>query len=992
MEHRSRKRRGARLALSLGCLTIFAAFSTLMDDDFNIVGRIDVDTAEEVRKFINSHHGSTSDFGRGVMHELKEALDEDVFSAAGEDVFKRARSAKAAFEQGLSRAKVSKFDKRRTSLVRDIVENKIDPGEVGNQIASGKVADAQPAKDFYLLDIEADGYLLAESVAAYRTDNAFLIEFGEFLTAVEFPISYDRQVWSGWFFSEDKRFQWDTHNDQLVVAGVNQPKLEIPVWLNEPDGFFVSVEALEAWFDLSLSVDVRRQVVTVISEQPLPFQEWRIRTLAKYWHRTTQVPEADVVVPDQYGWLTVPLFNISSYLQLQDQNGIRSNAQSASAVAGMDFLKHSLMYAGSLSQVDHGDDQDEHASHRLTIERAAAKSDSTLFAGANHYAIGDVYQVVSNLVVAGDSGRGLSVRRSVDGNAGNRSRVTIVGDASPGWEVELYRNGTLIEFGTVAADGRYVFPDQDLPFGENIFVARLFGPQGQTREDRQVFWGGGVDLAAGDYDYSVSHIEFDHNFIDGAVDDADLLRASYATDFRASRAWTDDLQAGVAYTRTGLSPQARGGDYVDTNYMSAFSRMKIGRGVLIAEAVKQFDAGYAWSIEYLTGFNGHNVSAAHWSFNDFESPATIHREPLEFLNELSLSGPLNRTLAASYSFRVLQREKLDGTSDIRLFNRLGARFGALSLSNEIEHLAVEGPDMTNGKFKAAGRIGRISVRGQLDYQLSAEPALRQVSASFSWDYSSRLNNNLVITQNLVDDKAFYFTNRLSFRVRDYDISFNVSSDFDEAWQVGLGFNMAIGFDDRQRRFISGQRDLANTGRARMNLFVDENNNGIREPGEAPVEWLKYKSQESFGRAASTVTLNALPRYQPVKIDVREIKLSDPFLVPRAAIYEIYTHAGSDISVDVALVRTGDVEGYIYSGSEKEHAPVRGLNVTLHDKNGKEVAAARSEFDGYYSFTSIPVGNYEIRVVGQMGDPSFTQSFLLEGDAGLVVLDKILLYE
>ena len=68
-------------------------------------------------------------------------------------------------------------------------------------------------------------------------------------------------------------------------------------------------------------------------------------------------------------------------------------------------------------------------------------------------------------------------------------------EGPPGWEVELYRNGTLIEFATVGSDGRYFFPDEENPFGENTFVAKLFGPQGQIHEDRQTFWGGGAELA-----------------------------------------------------------------------------------------------------------------------------------------------------------------------------------------------------------------------------------------------------------------------------------------------------------------------------------------------------------------------------------------------------------------------------------------------------------------------------------------------------------------
>jgi hypothetical protein len=851
---------------------------------------------------------------------------------------------------------------------------------------------AQDSDDLFLLDIHADGYLLAESVPAYKNDNTYLIEFTEFLAAVEFPIIYEDRNWSGWFRSEDARFFWNTETESVHITGQEPAVVDMLQWIENADGFYVSVEILEQWFDLRLGVDSRRQVITVDSDIPLPFQEWQQRTLAKYRYRAGHSLDADVIVPDQYQWATLPQFNLSTHFLTQRQEGMTSHASTGSMVVGLDLLKHSVMYTGTLARSDDDGDKDVDSTHRLTIERAAATPDSTLYAGANRYLFGDIYQGTTNLVVDANTGRGFNFGRFAEGNTGSLSVVTIVGDAPPGWEVELYRNGTLIEFSTAGQDGRYKFSDQDIPFGENIFVAKLYGPQGQTLEDRQVFWGGGTELAKGDYDYSVSHIDFDRNFIDGAHDNADALPANYATDFRASRAWTENLQVGTAYTRAGLGSRERDGTYTDSDYFSLFGRMKLGPGVFIAEAATQFDAGEAWSLEYLTGFNGHSISVAHRFFNDYESPATIHRDKLGTVNEISFNGPFGPDRMSSYMVRLRQRDKTDGTSDIRLFNRLGTRLGPVSLSNDFEHIASEGPDTTNGQLKVAGRLNRLSLRGQLDYQLSGEQALTQVSASMNWDYTARLNNNLVLTKNLTNDRTFFFTNLLSFRVRNSNLSLSVSSDLDDAYQIGAGFNISFGYDGRRQGFVTDQRSLAGTGRAAMNLFIDENNNGIREADEPPVSWASYKNEQMLSMVPGTVPLQALPRYRPVKIETRHFKFDDPFLVPRSQIYELYTHAGGDISVDIAVVMTGDVEGYVFNGSDDKAIPAKGIVVTLYDGTGREIAAARSEFDGFYSFNGIPTGNYEVRISPKAGEEFLSQPFTLDGQEGYVSLEKIFLYE
>jgi hypothetical protein len=856
-------------------------------------------------------------------------------------------------------------------------------------------------EDLFLLDVQADGYLLAESVLAYKSDKHYLIDFPAFLEAVEFPITYQNKVWSGWFRTEETQFFWNTDSNMAEVTGHDSVHVDILQWIENSEGFFVSTDMLGVWFDLQLTVDPRTQSVTVVSEYPLPFQEWQQRNLTKYRYRQGEELAADAIVPDQYQWFTMPLFNLTSQVFAQERNGESSFSSTGSLVVGMDLLKHSVMYTGGLTRSDYDDETsdpiqmygtDTATTHRLTIERAAATRDSTLFAGATRYMLGDIYQGTTNLVVNSDTGRGFSIGRYADSYTGNLSLVTIVGDAPPGWQVELYRNGALIEFGSVGQDGRYIFPDQEIPFGENIFVAKLFGPQGQTREDRQIFWGGGLELDKGDYDYSFSHIDFDQYFIDDRGDGPDVLPASYATDFRVSRGWTDNFQSGVGFTRAGLGSRERDGTYTDTSYFSLFGRMKLGPGVLIAEGASQLDAGEAWSVEYLTGFNGHNVNIAHRTFNNYKSPATVHGDDVESLNELAFYGSFGPDRMSSYTLRLRQRDKADGTSDFRIFNRLGTRLGPVSLSNDFEHIAAEGPSTTNGQLRVAGRVERITLRGQLDYQLFGDQALRQISASMNWDFTSRLNSNLILTKNLSNDKAFYLTNLLSVRVRNFDLTFSVSSDFDDVWQVGAGFNIAFGYDGRRQEFVTDRRGLASTGRAAMNLFIDENNNGIREPGEAPVPWATYKDEEMLSHSPGTVALKALPRYRPVKIETRHFKFDDPFLVPRSQAYELYTHAGSDVSMDVAIVMTGDIEGYVFFGPAENAEPAKGIIVTLYDADGREIAEARSEFDGFYSFTGIPAGNYEVRVKPKNGDSLLAQAFTLDGQEGYVELDKVFVYQ
>jgi len=848
---------------------------------------------------------------------------------------------------------------------------------------------AQEGPELYLLDFHADGFLLAESVPAYESGDTFLIDFALFLEAVEFPIKQQGRLWSGWFHAEDQHFVWRTDLGVIQLADSHGERVEKHEWMEDYEGTYVSVESLERWFSLELDVDPRAQILHVDSSEPLPFQLWRERMLAKYRYRPGGRSDADVIVPDQYNWATLPLVDLSSQVVTQNQGSEQISSGSASLAMGMDFLKHSAVYTGARSRSSHSDSNG--STNRLTIERTSATPDTPLFAGVHRYILGDIYQASPNLVVDSNSGRGFSIDRYPAGRSGNLSLATISGDAPPGWEVELYRNGVLLEFAAVGIDGRYFFPNQEIPFGENVFIAKLYGPQGQTREDRQTFWGGGTDLAKGDYDFSVSHIDFDQHLLDGVPDYVEGLAASYATDFRYAIALTDDLQLGTAYTRTGLGTSERDGTFTDTEYLSLFGSAKLGPGILVGEAVHQIDYGAAWSLEYLTGFKGQKISMAHRALNDYVSPATIHRNDIEALNEIAVFGSFSSDEQKAYTFRLTHRSFADGPSDLLLFNQLSLRLGHLNLSNDLEYRVSSGPGTTTGRLRLASRVKNVSVRGQLDYRLGDNQPLRQVSASMNWSISERLNNNLTLSKQLMNDKLLYLTNQLSIRIRDYDLTLSMSSNFKDAWSVGAGFNIAFGYDGRRQEFITDNGGLASTGRATMNLFIDDNNDGIRDPDELPVTWASYRDQETLKASPGVLPLTAVPSARPVLFDMQHLKLDDPFLLPRARVYELSTHAGSDVSIDVAVVMTGDIEGHIFAGSVDDR-PVRGVTVSLHDAEGREVARTRSEFDGFYSFPGVAGGDYEVRVSANGGQSELVQPLSLDPQDGYVVLEKIYIFE
>ena len=226
-----------------------------------------------------------------------------------------------------------------------------------------------------------------------------------------------------------------------------------------------------------------------------------------------------------------------------------------------------------------------------------------------------------------------------------------------------------------------------------------------------------------------------------------------------------------------------------------------------------------------------------------------------------------------------------------------------------------------------------------------------------------------------------------------NLFFDLYAGSDDSWSAALGFNTRFGYDPDTTGFFSADRSLAYSGRVRLKLFLDDNNNGSREPDEAPVQWASYLGKTTPADTPGVLPLTGIPADTPILVQGRDLLFDDPFLSAADGAYELYTHAGSDIDVHIPVVVTGDVEGHLYPGSGMDRNDVRGIAVTLYDADGREVATTLSEFDGYYAFSGIPVGDYELVVIPYADRPGYhKQWFSLDTDDNYRMLDPIHLWK
>ena len=203
----------------------------LGDKGLKIQGKVNSEVAEGIRQDLNALHDSLTPFGKRKLADFKNSIDSDVEKAVGVDIFKDARAAKAKFEKDLSRARVNKFDARKKNLVRDILENKVNPDRFLNEAVLSKSIrsdDVEQLKRFLLIDSDEAGAaawndLRAEALDRIKSDSINEVGGQVFVTKKRLESALDkfgRDKLRVIFTGEERKFL----NDMLKVTSLREPK------------------------------------------------------------------------------------------------------------------------------------------------------------------------------------------------------------------------------------------------------------------------------------------------------------------------------------------------------------------------------------------------------------------------------------------------------------------------------------------------------------------------------------------------------------------------------------------------------------------------------------------------------------------------------------------------------------------------------------------------------------------------------------------------
>lgn len=814
--------------------------------------------------------------------------------------------------------------------------------------------EAVPEDDLLVLTVHLDGQLLADDLIAFGPPEGVLLPLQRLAELLELPLEVDpeRGRAQGGIAVEERRASLDLESREWALGnrtGRFEPA-QARVWEGD---LYLDAQLLSAWFPIDFAVDRGALALTVSPRQRLAIQDrWereeRRRGLPDGSPGEGQPGQPRFALESHpYGLVGWPVIDGSvSFVLGLGQEGSTARLR-PSLLARGDLL------AATAGLLISGDEA------RLTLERGL---------GDREWKAGDLAVRPDPLVSRGRPGRGVLIG-STPGSApaASSERTVLAGDALPGWEVELYRNGTLLDFQTVGEDGRYEFRDIPLQRGQNRLRLVFYGPRGERRELEERIFSSADLLPAGATSWQLGLLQAGSGLLrtpdPAAAGRGDEIRpGSLLGSFEMERGVSRRLSWDIGLTSLSMTEGRH-------DYLGFGLRTSLPGGSGRLRLTRDLAGGWAGQLEARGSFGPLVLESDHVELRSFradgeEAAGLRSRTRVRLSAQAPLPARLFVGAGLPLSLAATRRVTAEGESLVlQATSALSLSVGSSTLGNRWRLDFRDGALSAGGSLLLNGRLGRLGLRGNAEYQLAPEPVLSDLALQAETSWRADLAGRFGLGQSL-QPSVTSLTAGVDWRRDDFVLGLSLGLTSRGRVDLGGSLSFSLGRDPQDDRFRVRAEAGAAQGAVSARVFLDADQDGRFGPGDSPLPGVRFESSGGIPTAETGtdgVAWIRLPPNRPVDLSVSEKSLDDPSWVPARRGVSLVPRPGAAWAVDFPVVATGEIDGTVYllrGGRRREASNVR---VQLCDASGAVVQEVRSQFDGFYLFERIPPGRYTLRI-------------------------------
>lgn len=810
--------------------------------------------------------------------------------------------------------------------------------------------------DSWLFDMRSGPYRLGDGVRGYQTPQGVCVDLADVVLALDLSVRIDRKLRraTGWVFDERRSLTIDRDAGE-VRAGSESFRIGATAIRDTAAGWCVDLDNLNKWLGVPLTADLSNAVLRIDSKEKLPFQlaaERRARAATIRPQASFDLASLPQAARPYQTWATPSVDVVASA-------GVVSDRRGGSYVQGRyEIFAAGEVLAQSFDARLSSDNAGVPDSLRMRVYRTDPEGRLLGPLNATHYGVGDVSLLSTGIVAASAPGRGAVLTNRPIERPDSFDKTDFRGDLPAGWDAELYRNGQLLAFTSPNAYGRYEFIDVPLQYGANRFEIVLYGPQGQIRREIKQVQVGMDSIPPQQTWYWAGFAQENADL----VEFGDRRRGAFRRGWRGTlgvERGLDTRTSAAAYLHSLMIENVR------YHYGEVALRRSIGPTLLEIGGSYAHGGGRAARASWLAAFGETYIRAdATRGWGGFVSDRFINNINAITSVSVDQSVKLGRTVLPLH-FDLRRVERWSGTDSLEASARASASFRALTFTGQLDWsrtkapVGPDTPDNLAASLLANARIGRARVRGEARFALAGDNSDTRLALIGEWAAKgdAEWRSEIGYDRGLGRARAGVGYTRRFNRVQMTGFG-EVASDGSVAASLALAFSFGPKSGGGWR--VSSEK-LASRGQVIAEVWMDDNGDGVRQPGEAVLPGVSLTAGHAAIEAASDKTgraaIDGLEPFRAVMIGIDAGSLPDPYVQPALPGVVVTPRPGVATRVRLPMTAAGEIEGIVRRDGGN---PVEGLSVELVDAEGRVRATTLSEFDGYFLFERVAYGRYIVR--------------------------------
>lgn len=795
--------------------------------------------------------------------------------------------------------------------------------------------------------------------------NTFLLPVSELFRQLYIPITLDANGTSarGTYLNERSVYVIDLKSQSVSLSGKSTPITADQFYQGELD-LYLAQSVFQEVFELEFRVDFSNLMLRLVTPKKLPvvLRQERLRLREQLERRKSltsgQYPVAFARQPR--------LFNggFLDYAYQQNLSSQRSLTNSLSLISGSEIL-------GGDVQIN------------AQAARAETGAEANINSWRYRYYFGDNPWMTQTLI--GDiNSAGGTLKSAMTGARFTNEPLypdkvfdtyTISELTLPDSEVELFINDRLTDFTTADDQGRFTF-QIPIVYGPNEIKVVIYGPGGELIESNRSIRVPFNFVPKGEFRYDTG-FGLDENVFLGGDDQFGYARAGYGISSKLT------VGAVTEYLRTPNN--------ATTSFSSATVNASLIEGLF---ANTEFSPGnFVKSDVYYQTARGDFANAYVTTYNEDADIAT--------------TGILSQTGGALFYNLPFEKTPVSVRSsyDRSEFPSFIISSTSLDLNSRIGKVA------TRGGFRRSTRIAPSSddrlvqdrYQASVTYTLPRDNSvwlpLRGVFLRAQYDALRSITNpdryDVTLSRSFLRDGRFQFslTHIVPTKVTAFFLT--VSFDFKyvrtsantrittQNWSSNQSIRGAVAYEPTHDLLWFDNRGQVGRSAVIADLYIDNNDNGVKDEGEQPIPGniLRFQGAGSrFHAVKGYAIYSQMLQYRQYDAEINKAAVENPVLVPAIEKFGVVTDPNQHKVLSIPFRTSGIFEG----GATRETAAgniqaLPGLRVYYVNTATGERKEVISFFDGSFYAMEVPPGTYRMY-------PDSTQLDILKSDSHPAFID------